>query len=1238
MNNIRDIKRRIDELAPSDFEEFCNKLLSKHGYGTIHGYGMKAGTGKTTRGNPDAYIRTKNGKYLFVVYTTQKNYLYKKIKEDIDKALDPKETGLNIKEIDKIICCHTSSNLSAGDDSNLHKYCDKNGIKLQIWGLDEIANQVYNNYPSMTEDLGISISTNQIQTLDDFIEKYDANQMSAPIGTIFQYREKEKKEVLQSLKNKEIVIVTGKPGVGKTRLVLECIREFSTYYSYNSLCVKNNGLPIYEDLIKATEQKGKYLFFVDDANDFKELNHILNYNLKNSDGKKFKIILTVRDYAKKRVEEKVRQYASYDELELLGFKDEEIEGILRSNLEINNQLYINQILKIAEGNPRMAYMAGRLALEKQNLKSVSDSSELYNAYYGSFVEDALGKDINLCFSAGVLSIMNTISLDNLSKIQPIIDDYGMDNKEFKDSIRSLFKMELVEIHLDSVAKMSDQCFSNYILYYVFLKEKIIRLSTIIEIGYKYFKDRLLTSINTIINLFNYEEIRKYCTNEILLVLDKFKKESPEHYEDYLRDFHVFSPNEGFLVAQEKIDSIEKNQFKAHLVDFNKNNFFIDDSILGYLNGYFDSTYIKYVLQLLLEYASKTEKNLSQSCKWIENNYGVQGNYGKYETQIRISDFLLEEIKKSNVISMALGFYWSKYSLNFNFTSSEMGRKHNVILHYLWLDYSDDVLEYRKLCWEIMILLAKKEEWKDKTTRFLNTYASYISEESDKNILSYDLESLDKLIVELRSDSISLLSPIESIIESVKDKEIPYNSSWDELFVGDKWKLYKILDSKPNYNNSKLEEYEANRKAKIIGYAESIEAQDVESMVSNLNEILDNDLVKSNSYFVNEGAEILVQNLNKNCLKEFLRSFVRLGDSININPRIVLRRLIEDDSYPNLLDYLKRVEFTQKNYWLFCYFESLPKSKVNDDYLNELLEFFENKSDDKITQSYPRNLRLLDKFLVIEPDIYIIAASIIYEKRYYNDFIVGIYFKLLFNSNSFSPEELIKLFGKNLGLLEDIYFFTIKTGDYIDYDGSFLVKFLSLSESWLKNYSDLFWYSIKNHRKISSARLKSLWKSNSFKKIYDFIFYNMPKEEFLVLNIGSRLTENIFIESDDEIITKHQQEWIKSIIVENADNDRIFDIFSIICNLDGDTRKNAIKTFLDCNSDFDIFDKISILPQSWSSWGSFEPLYREWIIFLRSILPLLDDIKFLKHRIKINNNIQRIEKAIENEKITEIIES
>ena len=73
---------------------------------------MKSGTLKTTVGNPDTYFRNKNGKYVCVVYTTQQEGIFKKIKEDIEKCFDTTKTKLQINEIEEIVCCHTSSNLT----------------------------------------------------------------------------------------------------------------------------------------------------------------------------------------------------------------------------------------------------------------------------------------------------------------------------------------------------------------------------------------------------------------------------------------------------------------------------------------------------------------------------------------------------------------------------------------------------------------------------------------------------------------------------------------------------------------------------------------------------------------------------------------------------------------------------------------------------------------------------------------------------------------------------------------------------------------------------------------------------------------------------------------------------------------------------------------------------------------------------------------------------------------------
>lgn len=152
MPNITDIKRRILALAPAPFQEFCDTLISKQGYGAIHGFGMKSGTGNTTKGNPDTYFRKQNGKYVFVVYTIQQKSICSKIKEDIDKCLDFSKTGLHVEDIEEIICCHTSSNLSAGNDKYLHDYCESKGILLTIWGIDELANLVHNRYRSLGKD------------------------------------------------------------------------------------------------------------------------------------------------------------------------------------------------------------------------------------------------------------------------------------------------------------------------------------------------------------------------------------------------------------------------------------------------------------------------------------------------------------------------------------------------------------------------------------------------------------------------------------------------------------------------------------------------------------------------------------------------------------------------------------------------------------------------------------------------------------------------------------------------------------------------------------------------------------------------------------------------------------------------------------------------------------------------------------------------------------------------------
>ena len=71
---------------------------------------------KTTRGIPDTYF-FEDGKYVFVMHTTENNF-FKKLEEDLDDCLLlMSEKKVQVKEI---ILCHTSDNITTVQQNQLY--------------------------------------------------------------------------------------------------------------------------------------------------------------------------------------------------------------------------------------------------------------------------------------------------------------------------------------------------------------------------------------------------------------------------------------------------------------------------------------------------------------------------------------------------------------------------------------------------------------------------------------------------------------------------------------------------------------------------------------------------------------------------------------------------------------------------------------------------------------------------------------------------------------------------------------------------------------------------------------------------------------------------------------------------------------------------------------------------------------------------------------------------------------
>ena len=56
MSKLTDIKYRIDQMDGGEFQNLCDEYLTCRGYRAQYQFGMKTGTNKTAKGNPDTYF------------------------------------------------------------------------------------------------------------------------------------------------------------------------------------------------------------------------------------------------------------------------------------------------------------------------------------------------------------------------------------------------------------------------------------------------------------------------------------------------------------------------------------------------------------------------------------------------------------------------------------------------------------------------------------------------------------------------------------------------------------------------------------------------------------------------------------------------------------------------------------------------------------------------------------------------------------------------------------------------------------------------------------------------------------------------------------------------------------------------------------------------------------------------------------------------------------------------------
>lgn len=1242
---ITTVKERINRLNPASFQILCDALLSKEGYDGIVALGTEEGTEKITKGTPDTYFCLPGGKYAFAEYTTQKVGLPAKIYKDIDKCVDEKHTNIPIGEITEIIICHTSSNISPGDDRSLKSYCQSKGLKLTLLGIDLLAEKLM-NYPSIIKDhLGLTIDSEQIQSVDDFIRQYDSNALVAPLKTKFLFREKEIEAIDKAYEKVRVVLLVGPAGTGKTRLALEYSKSHAETQNERFLCIHDRSLPMYEDLKLYFEKPGDYFIFVDDANQLSKLKHIVEYVNKSDQGYNVHILMSVRDYAVSKVKADINGIINYEIVTIGPFSDEEITTLMEKHYNILNPQYLRRIVQIAEGNPRIAMLAGKIACETNRLDSIKDVSDLYENYYGKVLYDS-GIEVNdqLLISAGIMAFLYAIHLDHIDAFLPILEQNNLSKTDFEKALHTLHEYEIVDICNDKAVRFSEQCMANFVLKYVFFDKKRIKLSSMIEACFVTHHNRTVHAVSTLLEYFGNHNIQEYVKSEIMLIWKKLDNEHSPVFFEYLKTFYPVNELQTLLLLQEHIDVESSVIMKAEEINTpdRKNYQNITDDIIIILGGFSYLENLEAALDLYFEYLLKRPDLYMQFVNSATSYYSIDiysAQYG-YRTQILFFTKTLQYIKHGgDPLITKLFLDVASHFLQLEFSPIETSRNGNgVTLFHIPLSLSAGVKKYRKIIWELLMELSSKEQYLSKIRSILNSYGKTLHDCS-KEVIAFEAEYILNLSNRVLSAENLEDCLIAQSIQAVFDK-VEYQSFGLQPFLSSsKYKLYQIITGINLGLVFSYEEQKQRKKERIRLYMS--DAEDKSTAFTGVLQLLyeSNTLNNINYNEIAEAINIALQVLADskvdylNCVKKVLGSEVIIG----IDTYSIVNTLFSIFKPTEVYDLIINCCRKHRNAWSFAYYREIPQKDINQSVLEALYSVLLDESDRAYVSSpYRRDISFLEKYLPVDRDVFLNASEIIFKKKEYSPSIVSLYFEPLFNEFNIQPKHVVQQFARDIKLLEQIYLYVIENSYLTDYHGSFLRELISVDKSFIKEYVRSFVAKIERHISHDDPKTDVFFIEDDYLDSLDYIIdYACVSSEYPSLTVPQIIKTLISI--GDKKYSAKTDCWIKHLIETNyMDKTKMQYLFTALIEVSIDRAYNYIPLIISYTDDYDIFKSIPLIPLSYSYSGSCVPLYYSWVEHLENILPIFSGSRYIKHKNRVQKYVDRYRENIKKEEISDIL--
>ena len=1074
----------------------------------------------------------------------------------------------------------------------------------------------------------------QVLTIEQFISTKDATTINASLERILYHRNKELEEAIQELELNKALVLSGFAGVGKTRLALEIVVCIAKSENREIICIHSHGAELYQELQSTLKNHGRYIFLVDDANEFTELSHILAYLAPNDGQIDAKAVFTVRNYALTKVILSIRNAVSVEQMTLEPMARQEIVELIQGEYPNFFSIVVEQIAHIAKGNARLALMGAQCVQKEQSLAKVHNATELYDHYYKIVLNsNPIWNDpTNIC-TAAIIAMVNVIDMERMEKILPLLDSCNLSQQTMQESVRILHEAEIVDLCLNRAAKMPDQCLGDYLIKKVLLDEQWISLNNFIETCFDYHRQALIRTISMLLNVFHEESIVQELITVIKSIWKKWEEASDPRFWSFVMAFHWADPLRTFAMLKSYIDNEPFEEYEVRQINFEKgkNHQSYTDDLLTILSEYCYE-YTEIAIRLILRYYDKRPSLYMQVyhclCKMAIPN--EKAYHAGFLIQNNLANEMLKHVQaQADDATILLSGRIALHMLGLIFTDAYSADTKSVIFATIPMRETESSRCYRNKLWDIINVIISDATLKQEIISFLGSYAG-THERLNRDVIQGDFHSIRQLIIDnFKPDcllhTISLEMLVRHLTKYIPSEQMEFT---DVYFKTKAYAMAQILLT---------EEYDADyhvrkqkKRTQLLTFATELKTDEIPLLLSTAIELRKINTV--DAWKVQSSFACILHAMDDRpamqltLIEEYLQTGASLGISFTT-------------SFQNLMNY-----YTVKNLWerinafvpyayetaVFEFLSLIPPEQITHEYVLALKTYFDNHPI--LTSSPYRDLKFLMHYLDKDSQIITYVLNSLVEKGKQSPYLLIIYGHWAFHDDLW----LLEICKDEIDLLYKFYIAVIKADINVDYEGKNFIALLQTKPEILSCFLKEFINSDVDSNN-ASEKLSILMNEDRYLMFFDQVMQEIIKSESIFIPRKGELLSEILHGFNAQCNIDRINECLRSMITYcQGDLERIEVLFWVLDKLPQECRRYAIVEWLKTHPNQEQLGKVSLGRRMFIWEGSAIPIYQQEIQFFEGILSNLDDIDDLDSAARVQQEIDDLRKAIRGKTLNEFL--